>query len=149
MMFSVKEQYRLLRARGWTAKDAIRGARIRAAFHAAEEKGLVRIRFVPDPEPYDASFVDTWDDISKESRARWKKKIFDMVDTYGVYGLLGEVKKNSRWEEIYSVWGLIGNELDDGCYNEDAMRECLDEVDHTYAEEALAMSMRATMAAGG
>ena len=86
-----------------------------------ESQGLMRLRWEPDDEPYDDSYIDTWD-VSLEERNNIRIQLWRDIERDGVWGLIGEyrVSTDSPWVQVDSVWGLIGQ--DDGGYRDDIRR---------------------------
>lgn len=64
--------------------DAIAGARAEIKFNHLRFLDLVEMKVVPDPEPYDVSYVDTWSNISSKQRKKIKREIIDECDDVGV-----------------------------------------------------------------
>jgi hypothetical protein len=90
------------------------------------DQGLMRVRYESDPEPYDDSYIDTWD-LTPEEIKEEKRKTWRIIEAYGVWGLIGEyrVSTDSPWVQAYSVWGCIGRDSPD--YEEDARKETYNE----------------------
>lgn len=156
---SVRRDYARLRAKNWTAKAAYDAAKIRERFYLAGD--LVQLRQESDSDPYDDSYIDTWEDASPSERARLKKEIRDSVLYWGVWGLVAEYRlsEDDAWTFVDSCWGFIGNDVQDNGYDTDLMNAALDALaeaqivaalalDAAYARSAAEMSTRATYAAG-
>lgn len=133
---NLKTLYREERAKGWPARTAINNARTLIAWHALEATGAVRLRVEPDCDPYDASYVDTWDDVPSTQRERIKTEILNRADDEGVWGIVGEYRTpDGDWEHADSCWGFIGNDWRDSGYDTDTMSATIDA-----AREALALA---------
>lgn len=81
----------------------------------------VRWRIVPDDVPYDASYIDTWDDLDADQKEEEKRLILAQSWREGVWGYEVEVLKNvkckhcdevthQQWEHHDSCWSFIGYE---------------------------------------
>ena len=144
----IKHEYLRLRAKNWSAKDAIRAARIKDSFEDAENEELVKLELEPEFEPHDVSYIDTWDDVSKGRKERLKKEVSDRIDRDGLWILVGYVKIDGRWESIDSIGDLIGTDWKDSGYDSDIMKSCLDALDDDRETKAKELADRATFAAG-
>jgi hypothetical protein len=82
----------------------------------------LRIRWEPDPEPYDIGDIDNAEDREAE--------VWAYVDLHGVYGCTVELRRpacaccgRTDWEIGASLWGIVG---DDG-YHREIERELMAE----------------------
>lgn len=122
----IRSEYRRLRETqesayivGENARCLLEDARIRIAFQDAERAGLVRLKFVPDTQPFDDSYIDTWTDETEGKRERARKELWEQIEHDGVWGLIGEYRLSPAetisdgddgWESTDGVWGFIGTE---------------------------------------
>lgn len=121
-------EYWRLRAKCWPAKDAIRAARAYSAFVELERRGLVELRAVSEEEQYDASYVDTWTDISEKRRKAAKDDIMRRVAEEGVYTLisLARATEEDEFECVDSCGGFIGEDWKDSGHDVDLMIAALE-----------------------
>jgi hypothetical protein len=134
--------YRKFRAEGLRASHAMHAARTELAWDEAEAAGLVRLRWVPDEECYDDSYIDMWTDVRECDRKRMRKDLWAQIERDGVWGIVAEYvspvcpccKHGGVWEQGGSVWGFVG-ERDCG-YESDVKSECLDALAKARAESA-------------
>lgn len=100
--------------------------------HDAPQIGDMRIRLEPDNEPYDPG--DTLEPF-RGSDGRWRsreeleRELNRILDSQGVWGVIGEVWDGSDWEHADSCWGYAGFDRPD-CPIEnfsivDTMASCL------------------------
>lgn len=117
----VLSEYRRLRGKGWTAQHALRSARIHAAFEDLVDAGLAKVEIEPDEMPYDASFVDEWDDIRERDRERQKKEILERVEREGHNTMCVYVRddEDTHWVLADSVGGFIGDDWKGSGYDAD------------------------------
>lgn len=115
----IRAEYMRLRRKGWTASAALRAARVEDTWTDLVNEGVVRIENPFDSEPYDDSYIDTWDDLSPAKRERAKKELHDTIERWGVYGIQGAFFDGESWVETDTVWGILGNDLDDTGYDVD------------------------------
>jgi hypothetical protein len=143
-------EYRRLRNKGWTAQAALRAARIDDAWTDLVNEGVVRIENPYDPEPYDDSYIDTWDDLSPAKRERAKRELHATIERHGVYGIVGEFFDGEHWVQVDSVWGIFGNDLADNGYDVDIKQATIDAYrahrDHVATLAAAELAERATLA---
>ena len=122
----VVSEYMRLRAKGWLAVQALRDAKIKVAFKAAEAEGLVRL----DSEPDDLNPFDTVDfsDLSERERKAAEKSLQNDIQRWGVWVLVGywRTLRDAKWESADSCGGFLGNDLDDNGYDVDIMLTTLD-----------------------
>lgn len=156
---SVKREYFALRRVGWLAKWAYHGAVTRCRWRAlggwivadseAREccklkpwdgcEGRVRIRVVPDDTAsFDDLCGDTYNptahpDIPPARIAREREEFRRMVDSGGVWGIIGEFWNGDRWQQVDSCYGFVGDDWRESGYLEDcqwatleALASCLD-----------------------
>lgn len=140
--------YRAARARGWRAEEALRRARVVAAWDAAgghvyDESysedagpddsvlcpGPVRLRVPWDECFYDDSYLDTWDDVPARERERVRRELWDRIERDGVVGIVGERWDGAaeEWVTVDSVWGFVGDDWRWSGYDDDVMRATLAE----------------------
>jgi len=117
-MLDVHQEYRRLRALGFRAVDAMRSARIAAAFEEEQEAGTLRFRVVPD-ECFDDTHLDMTDN---ERRQLWAR-----INCDGVWGIVSEYRCAccGAWREAESVWGFVGDDFVDSGYDVDVKVEAL------------------------
>lgn len=121
-------EYRRLRAKGWTAQEAWRAAKVNVAFAIAEEAGQVRFRVIEDIEPHDPG--DPGDFRSQSERDRYFQAIQDRVKRYGTWGIVSEVlcRECQSWRHVDSVWGFIGDDTTDNGYDTDIKLAALEAI---------------------
>lgn len=137
-----KRIYAQFRKAGYSPVESKRSADIVAQFRAhqwgescdpdPEDIGAMRIRLEPDSEPYDPG--DTLEP-HRGSDGRWlsrdelERELNHQLETYGVWGTIGEVWTGEDWEQVDSVWGHAGYKNPDcpieNIYVVDHMRACL------------------------
>jgi len=118
--------YRKLRSDGYHSREALYNARIQFEFDNLSD--LCEIRFEPDSEMYDDSYIDTWTDLTDKQREHYRRKIHNQIESDGVYSIFGCVKCPTcgHMEVIDSIHGFIGT---DGCgYEFDIMNACIDAI---------------------
>jgi len=115
----IRAEYMRLRAKGWTASAALRAARIEDTWTNLVNEGVVRIEHPIDEEPYDDSYIDTWDDLTVAQRERIKKALHASIELWGLYGIVGEFFDGKSWVDVDSVWSILGNDLADTGYDAD------------------------------
>lgn len=146
----IRNEYLRLRRKGWTASAALRAARIEDMWTDLANEGVVCIEHPFDDEPYDDSYIDTWDDLSPTKRERAKKEVHDLVERHGLYGIRGEFFDGKEWVEVDAVWSLIGNDLTDNGYDVDIKFATIvayrDHQDHVATMRAEELASRATLA---
>lgn len=74
------------------AEIALSEARSLERFEHLESVGLVRFRWVPDFEPFDDSYIDTWEDVPEGKRERIRADLRERIERDGVWGLVGEYR---------------------------------------------------------
>jgi len=122
-MTNERREYARLRVQGWSAGEALRTARTNVRFSQLEAAGVARLRVEPDSEPYDASFIDAWDDMSEAERKREKAEILTRANNEGVYGFVCEIRNPYRhelWEQVDACWGFIGDDWRNSGYDTQA-----------------------------
>lgn len=146
----IRAEYMRLRAKGWTASAALRAARIEDTWTDLVNEGVVRIEHPIDEEPYDDSYIDTWDDLSPAKRERCKKELHDTIERWGVYGIQGQFSDGKHWHEVDSVWNILGNDLADTGYDVDIKSATIDAYlahrDAVATVQAAELASRATYA---
>lgn len=114
-------------------------------FEEVEAAGLVRVRVVPDEEPYDDSYIDTWDDMTPAQRKEAKEDLWRTIDREGVWGIVAEaVNARGEWTQVDSCWGFVGPVEDFD--KEPAMFAAMAFLDGYFTAEAEKMAARATFA---
>jgi hypothetical protein len=108
--------YRRLRNAQWSAREALRAAKVRDCFEAASAAGDVRLRYVEDPEPY--MFGDVEDEPATRAR----------IEQHGVWGIIGEYVCPccDEWRQADSCWGFVGDDLQDNGTDTDIMQAAID-----------------------
>jgi hypothetical protein len=148
----VRGQYRMLRKLGWTAREALRTARIRNAFTDAENAGLVRIECSPEQEDLSA-FEPDWEGLYPREcdQKRARKEWLEQVNRYGLWYYYSEFRtsQDDKWQRADGVGGFLGASeggfVSSG-YDADIMRAALDALDDARQREADALASRATYA---
>lgn len=121
----VRAEYKRFRSLGWPASDALSGAQVAVRFAEVAFRGEVRIREVPEDEPYDVSYIDTWG-LSPGRAEREKKRIFDLIERDGVWCYVAEVlQEDGSWEVVDSIGFCVGDDLTAGGYLVELMRSAL------------------------
>ena len=122
--------YREARRLGYGAAESLHAARILSRWDDAEEAGLVRWRFEPDPEP-DLSFLE------QEEFEPGRAAMLATVERDGVWVAISEFRaaecpacgRGGGWEIADSLGGLIGDpETEEGfplCYRVDLAESAL------------------------
>ncbi len=108
-----REANRLL-AKGWSWPDAMRSARIKAAFKTFADV-YWKLDNVEDQDPYDDSYIDD---------PQEKKEIRKRVESEGVWGIRSYWRlseEDEEWEEADATWGFINNDWEDSGYDTDLM----------------------------
>ena len=123
-----RAEYTAHRSEGYTAREALRAARAIEAFTRLENEGRVRLDVVPDDEPYDVSFVDTWTDLSDARRERIKRELSERADRDGVWGLRVHVACPCchTWEVVDSIYSLLGDEWQTTAYRTDLLLSAIE-----------------------
>lgn len=135
----------------WRAAKA-QHAEVRKRFGPWEERGLARVYWVEDTEPYDDSYVDTWGEPPEEAE-RLKAEIRHTNELYGVWGCVVDIRQKAIdcWEHASSLWAITFNQdrRKDPYHLEveaDLMHEALVKLDRWTEEEARELRYRATYA---
>lgn len=70
-----------------------------------------RLRLEPDAEPYDDSYIDTWD-IDHDEKVKVRNSLWYDIEHEGVWGFIAERKCTAcgQWEHVESCWGFIGED---------------------------------------
>jgi len=124
-------EYERLRAKGFSEKDASRAAKIAVAFDEAERREVLRFRVLPDQEMYDDSYIDTWEDMTKEERTQAKLELWQKIERDGVWGIVVEkyfkcdACGRQGWEQVDSCWGFVGDDWQDSGYDTDLKNQGL------------------------
>ena len=125
---AVESEYYRLREVGWTALQALEAARINVLFSDAEEKGDVSFEVLPDPEPYDDSYIDTWDDVPEHMREAARNETRRRIENDGVWGIRSNAKLScGSLHDVADCWGFVGDDWQDSGYDVDLKREALRE----------------------
>ena len=124
----VKKFYAEYRKQGNRADVALSCAKTRKQWEALESAGFVRLIWVPDEDVFDDSYIDTWTDVSEERRERWRKELWEKIESDGVWGLVGEYRfdpdDDEGWDSGDAIYGLVGQ--DDAGYAPDIMATTID-----------------------
>lgn len=135
-----KRLYAQFRTVGYSPVKSWRSAGIVAEFRVHEcgeydepEIGDVRIRLEPDSEPYDPgdTLEPYWGiDGRMRSREELERELEHQLETFGVYGTIGEVWDGSEWITADNCWGHAGYNNPDcpieNPYVVDHMAQCLE-----------------------
>lgn len=129
------------RKAGFGSKEALRRARTIAAwevlggyfeFSAANadsprtQTPTVRLVIDDDPEGYDDSYLDEWDDVPDAVRAEIRAGIIHCSKWYGVVMVCAEWWNGEEWEHADSARGFIGNEWQGSGLDVDLMQAAMD-----------------------
>ena len=98
------------------------------------EAGDSRVRIVAMPDDHcrmDDLKGDCFDprvnsNINPNRLAREEREFEERVAREGVWGFRAEYWNGSEWIEADSVWGFVGDDFADSCYDDDLMRSALD-----------------------
>ncbi len=148
---AVVAYYKAARARGNTAQQSIREARIRAKWNSLNGsivgdelvledepswEGHVRLRITPDESPYDDdSFIDTWDDEiitvdgTEMNNEQYRAWLWDRIERDGVWGVIGEYWDGAKWQHADSYWSFIGDDWKNSGYDIDIMDATMDKLE--------------------
>lgn len=71
--------------------------------------GLARCTYMPDDEPHDFSYVDTWGLETQQAVREKKEAIARTIERYGKWGLISYVRLHTShpWVEADSLWDVI------------------------------------------
>jgi len=124
-----RELQRLL-AKQWALPDAMRAARVKAAFEWFEDIYWT-LEAVPDEDQYD----DSWLEDPQE-----KKELWDRIEREGVWGVRAlwrltthhDRTLSAKWELADATWGFVGDEWKDSGYDTDLRRAAM----HAFLEAA-------------
>jgi hypothetical protein len=116
-----------------------------------ERRNLVRIRWEPDPEAHDDSYIDTWTDRTPDERAEIKTETRAIVERNGCWGIIGEFRltQGAEWEQADSVWQYVpadGDSESDCCYLADIKDATLKAFEDAASDAAQVLASRATLA---
>jgi DNA-binding Lrp family transcriptional regulator len=113
-----KREYKRLRAKGWTADQALRAAKVLERFRELEAEGLVRFSAHEDPEPYEHG------DVGDEQETN------ERIEALGVWGIVSEryCAVCEHWTPVDSVWGFIGDDWKDSGYDTDVKLAAIDAI---------------------
>jgi hypothetical protein len=133
---SVSYTYRQARKLGYTAKDALRIAKIVERFQWLEYEDRVRLRYEDEDESYFDVYgePDGYTDIygRRISAEQAKQQIIDSIERNGNYWITSEVynPETEEWEHADSIGMCSGynNVLDplENCYVPDLMAAAID-----------------------
>lgn len=167
MTLNVAKEYGKLRARGWHAREALRYAKVlkrwddvdgyvawegdnyprldSEPYEYGSGYGPVRIVVRSELEPYDDSYIDTWDDSpivvdgTRMTREEFREWLWARIERDGVHGIESQFWNGVEWEHADSVWGFVGDDWRDSGYDADLMSAALDELDAHLADAARAI----------
>lgn len=138
-------KYNLFRAallRRWN--DA--GGEIVADYDASDywETGDSRVRIVEMPDCFadmddlkgDCFNPDVNTDINPNRLAREEREFEERVNSDGVWGYRAEFWNGSEWIETDSIFGFVGDDFNESCYDDDLMESALDALAECQAVEA-------------
>ena len=123
-----RSEYKRLRKLGFRAEQAFNAAIINARFATIEDDGAVSISVEPDPEPYDDSYIDEWNDCSENERAQYRRSTAQRIEQDGVWGIVSSYycTGTEQMETLDCVWGFIGEDWCDSGYDVDMKAAALD-----------------------
>lgn len=134
--------YRAALSRKWSNA----GGEIVAEYDARKEweAGDSRIRIVEMPDccvemddlKGDSFNPDLHDDINRNRLAREEREFEERVSRDGVWGYRAEYWNGSEWIETDSIWGFVGDDFNESCYDDDLMDSALDALAECQAIEA-------------
>lgn len=134
----VVREYSRLRRAGYSAADALRSAKIIAAFRK-EEGERVRLRVEPEPESYFSFYGEPEGYTDQHGRYHSpedeRREISDRIDRLGLWHVVSEYRCSGcgAWEFADSVGMLEGHERPDdpaeNWYIPDLMRSALDAIE--------------------
>jgi len=111
-----RRDYARLRAMHWSAREALRAAKIRTRFEALEYEGRVRLDIEADDMPYQ------YGDYENEKETNLK------IEREGLWGVVTFVSCPccGAWTHVDSCWGFIGEDWRDSGYDTDLMDSAID-----------------------
>ena len=77
-------------------------------------------------------------DINPNRLKREEREFEERVAREGVWGYRAEVWDGTDWIETDSIYGFVGNDFNESCYDDDLMESALDRLDEILAAEARA-----------
>ncbi len=127
-MENLKQAYKTERSHGFRAVHALNNAKTRLAWEKLKSanQNTVRLNIVPMDEYHDASYIDTWTDISETHRERIKSDIYARVNQHGLWGIVGEYWDGEEWQQADSCYDFIGDEWKNSGYDTDIMAATID-----------------------
>jgi len=142
----VEREAKRLRDKEWSLPDAMRAARVKAAFDTFDDV-YWRLEAVPDEDLYDDSHIDD---------PQEKKNLWNRIESEGVWGIKsswrlsedpvydppsskhhGKLIMSAKWEEADATWGFVGDEWKDSGYDTDLRRAAM----HAFLEAAGAIPL--------
>ena len=104
-------EYQRLRRIGFRSAETLRSARVIDEFEDLEVDGKVRLVVEPDPEPYDASYIDTWTDVHEHERELARREVKRWLEQDGCTMVRSEFlcPKTNRWISADVVGQFIGD----------------------------------------
>ena len=117
----LQAEYRRLRRAGWSARAALRAARIRERFEDAESAGLVRFTVQPD---------ECCEVLDFDGTEREHADALERANSDGCWGIVSEERCPfcGHWFAVDSVWGFIGDDWQDSGYDDDVRESALVEL---------------------
>jgi len=90
-----------------------------------------------DEVMYDDSYIDTWDNLSDEEKAKAKTEVWERIEREGVWGIVGEVACSAcdNWVHVDSIGGFIGQDWKNSGYDADVLQACQKEAARLKAEK--------------
>ena len=133
--------YKVLRSKGWRARDAWSRVKTLAAWNEmggyidsygvdeVDEK-TIRLRILPDEG---MSYEDLAGDCfnpdlhsNKRELVSQEKAFIREIEIEGVWGVVGEYWNGETWEHADSCWGFIGDHWQESGHDETIMQEAMD-----------------------
>jgi len=76
---------------------------------AAPSSATARLVWVSDAEPYDSSYIDTWE-IPEEEKEQAREELHALAESDGVWGRCSEIlcPTCGTWDTAGGVWGIVG-----------------------------------------
>jgi hypothetical protein len=136
-MSTTQHTYQRMRQAGYSAKDALRNAKIVAEWQQAEADGLVRLLAEPEEECYYDVFgePEAYTDVNgrRVSEAQARAKLDRLIELHGVWIVIAEYRtsEDDAWQRADSIGMNAG------------YRNPLDPVQNAYVPDLMQSALRA------